>query len=300
MKDPDYRFLVLSGLGFFDGWSDEAYIKRKYQAVVGKQLDLDNPKTMNEKLQWLKLHDRKREYVDIVDKVRVREYIARVLGEEYLIPSIGVWDNPDKIDFDSLPERFVLKCNHNSGLGMCICRDKSKLDIKKARKNLWKGYRQNYYLTSREWPYKDVEHKILGEVYMTDSPGVDCFTDYKFYCFDGYVDAVMVCIDRNIGDPKYYFFDKNWNLKRYNRRGKEAPEGFSLPKPHNIERMFEIAKILSEGKPFSRIDLYNSEGKIYFGEITLFPYSGFDPNRLPETDLYFGNLIKIGGEGNGN
>ena len=128
---------------------------------------------------------------------------------------------------------------------------------------------------------------------MTDSPDVDCFTDYKFYCFDGYVDSVMVCIERNTGNPKFYFFDKQWNLKRYNKRGKEAPEGFTIPQPPNIQEMFNIAARLSKGIPFVRVDLYNSEGKIYFGEMTFFPDSGFDPNRLPETDNYFGNLIKI-------
>lgn len=300
VTDKDYRFLCLAGVGLYNSWDDERYLKRKYKAIIGKELNLDHPRTMNEKLQWIKLYDRKPEYTMLVDKVKVRDYIERTLGGEYLIPTVGVWQNPDQIDFGSLPDKFVLKCNHNSGRGMCICRDKANLDFEAARKKLWKGYKQDYFLTSREWPYKDVEHRIIGEVYMTDSPEVDCFTDYKFYCFDGYVDAVMVCIDRNIGAPKFYFFDKNWELKRYNKRGKEAPEGFTLPKPQNIEKMFEIAEILSRGKPFSRIDLYNSDGKIYFGEITFFPDSGFDPNRLPETDLYFGSLIELGGDKNGN
>ena len=280
--------------------SDEAYLKKRFHALLGRPLDLDDPKTMNEKLQWLKLHDRKKEYTVLVDKVKVRDVIAQTIGPEYLIPLVGVWDDPDQIDFDALPDRFVLKCNHNSGLGMCICKDKSTLDVEKARKLLWEGYKQNYYLIGREWPYKDVEHKIIGEVYMTDSPEADHFTDYKFYCFDGYADSVMVCVDRDIGAPKYYFFDRNWQLKRYNMRGKEAPADFTLPKPRNIEKMFEIAEILSKGKPFARIDLYNADGKIYFGEITFFPDSGFDPNRLPETDLYFGSLIQLEGKGGAN
>ena len=144
MYDSDYRFLILSGLGFYDKLDDESYLKRKYKACIKKDLNIDNPKTFNEKLQWLKLHDRKPEYTMMVDKYAVRQYIADTIGEEYLIPLLGVWDNPDDIDFDSLPNQFVLKCNHNSGLGMCICKDKSKLDIAKVKAELRKGLRQDY------------------------------------------------------------------------------------------------------------------------------------------------------------
>lgn len=291
--DSDLRFLWLSGKGFFDNWEDKKYLERKYKAILGKNLNLDNPKTMNEKLQWLKLYDRKPEYTQLVDKYLVRNYIAEKLGEKYLIPLLGVWNNSDEIDFSLLPSKFVLKCNHNSGLGMCICKDKSTLNIKKVRDDLTQGLEQNYYLTGREWPYKNVERKIIAEKYMTDSEKVDCFTDYKFYCFDGYVDCVLVCIERMTGNPKFYFFDKEWNLKRYNIRGKKAPKDFTLPKPREMKKMFDIASFLSKGLPFARIDLYNSNGKIYFGEITLYPDSGFDANRLPEIDEYFGSLIKL-------
>ncbi len=295
LSDPDYRFLINAGLGFYNGMSDKEYLKRKFRSSVGRELDLENPRTFNEKLQWLKLYDRRPEYTVMVDKYRVRDYIKEKLGEEYLIPLIGVWDDPDEIDFDRLPDKFVLKCNHNSGLGMYICKDRSKLDVRKVRAGLKKGLAQDYYLTGREWPYKDVPRKIICEKYMTDFPGSRDFTDYKFFCFNGYVDCVMVCLERSSGDTKYYFFDRDWNLKRLNIRGKNAPEGFTVPKPDQMGKMFEVAAMLSEGLPFARVDLYQSNDCIYFGEITFFPDSGFDSNLLPETDAYFGKLIHLEG-----
>ena len=295
LSDPNYRFLINAGFGIYNGMSDEEYLKRKFRSSMGRELDLENPRTFNEKLQWLKLYDRRPEYTVMVDKYRVRDYIKEKLGEEYLIPLIGVWDDPDEIDFGRLPDKFVLKCNHNSGLGMCICRDRSKLDVRKVRAGLKKGLAQDYYLTGREWPYKNVPRKIICEKYMTDFPGSRDFTDYKFFCFNGYVDCVMVCLERSSGDTKYYFFDRDWKLKRLNIRGKNAPEGFTIPKPERIRDMFDVAVTLSEGLPFARVDLYLSDGRIFFGEITFFPDSGFDANLLSETDDYFGKLIHLEG-----
>ena len=295
LSNPDYRFLINASLGFYNNMPDDEYLKRKFKACMGKDLNLENTRTFNEKLQWLKLYDRRPEYTMMADKVAVRDYIAETLGEEYLIPCLGVWDDPEDIDFDALPDQFVLKCNHNSGLGMCICKDKSKLDIAKVKKELKKGLAQDYYLTGREWPYKNIKRKVIAEKYMTDAPNANEFTDYKFICFNGRVDCVMICIDRSSGDPKFYFFDQNWELKRYNKRGKSAPIGFTLPKPEGIDKMFEIAELLSQkvGSSFLRVDLYNSQGQIYFGELTFFPDSGLDSNILPETDRYFGNLINL-------
>lgn len=276
---------------------DEEYLKKCFKACMGEDLHLDNPQTFNEKLQWLKLYDRKPEYTMMVDKYKVREYIKEKLGEEYLIPLLGVWDKAEDINFDKLPNRFVLKCNHNSGLGMYICKDKSKLtenQIKAIRKNLAKGLQQDYYLTGREWPYKDVPRKIIAEKYMEDKETGE-LRDYKFFCFNGIVDCVMLCLDRSKGDTKFYFFDRNWNLLRYNVRGKNAPENFMIKKPKNIDKMFDLAAELSVDMPFARIDLYNSNDKIYFGEFTFYPDSGFDNNLLKETDKYFGNLITLGG-----
>lgn len=274
---------------------DALFLKMRYRAIMKKPLNLKNPQTMNEKLQWLKLYDRQPKYTNMVDKYMVREYIKDILGEEYLIPLLGVWDSPDEIDFDALPDQFVLKCNHNSGGGMCICKDKSKLDIPKVKEGLRRGLAQDYYLRVREWPYKNVKRRIIAEKYMTDAPGSQDFTDYKFYCFNGYVDCVMCCYERSSGDTKFYFFDRNWELKRYNKRGIEAPEGFTMPKPENMDKMFEIAEKLSAdvGAPFLRVDLYNSCGQIYFGELTFYPQSGFETKCLPYREEYFGDLIDL-------
>ena len=268
------------------------YIKILFYKRIGRRINLKKPITFNEKLQWLKLYNKKPFYAILVDKYEVKKYIAEKIGMEYVIPAYGVWDKFDDVDFGSLPDQFVLKCTHDSG-GLVICKDKKNFDFKKAKEKINKSLKTNYYWCGREWPYKDVKPRIIAEKYMTDSPDVDTFTDYKFYCFNGYVDCVMVCLDRNTGDTKFYFFDKDWKLLRYNKRGKEAPEGFTIPKPACIDKMFEIAAELSKGIPFVRVDLYVSNGQIYFGEMTFYPASGFDPNRLPETDLYFGSLIKL-------
>lgn len=287
-----YRKNILIWNGYYDKLSDEKYLKMKFKLVFGRELNLKNPKTFNEKLQWLKLYNRRPEYTMMVDKYKVRDYVAEKLGSEYLIPLIGVWDDPDDIDFDKLPNQFVLKCNHNSGLGMCICKDKSNLNIEKTKEELKKGLKQNYYLAGREWPYKDVPHKIICEKYITDNG--NGLTDYKFFCFNGHVDCVMVCLGRFSGETKYYFFDRDWNLKRLNIRGKNAPDGFTITKPKCMDNMFDVAAELSKGLPFARIDLYQSNEHIYFGEITFFPDSGFDGNLLPETNEYFGKLIDLG------
>lgn len=291
LTNKNYRFLIRARRGAFDAMPDDEYLKRMFRAIMGRELSLDAPVTFNEKLQWLKLYDRDPAHTMMVDKYAVRSYIKETLGEEYLIPLVGAWDDPDEIDFDALPDRFVLKCNHNSGLGMCICRDKSKLDTERVRAELRRGLAQDYYLTGREWPYKNVKRKIIAEQFMTDES--EGLIDYKFFCFDGTVDCVMVCIDRHLGDTKFYFFDRDWELKRLNIRGKNAPEGFTLRRPTCMDAMFDIAARLSKGLPFARVDLYECGGRIYFGEITFFPDSGFDPNLLPETDRYFGDLIRL-------
>lgn len=292
LTSQDYRFLINASLGKYDKLDDVAYLSRRFRASMHQKLDLSNPVTFNEKLQWLKLYDRRPEYTMMVDKYLVRDYIANKLGEEYLIPLLGVWDDPDEIDFDSLPDRFVLKCNHNSGLGMCICKDKSALNIKKVKADLRKGLKQDYYLTGREWPYKNVPRKIIAEKYMEDNTFHE-LRDYKFFCFNGVADCVMVCLGRSTGNTKFYFYDKEWKLCRYNILGKSIIGNGDVEKPDNISDMFAIAEKLSQGIPFSRIDLYNVNQKIYFGEITFFPDSGFDSNLLPETDIYFGSKIHL-------
>ena len=290
MKHIPRRFWKkFSKTRIFNYLPDKWAVSIKYRNHFYKKLDLKNPRTFNEKLQWLKLYDRKPEYTTMVDKYRAKEYVASIIGDEYIIPTLGVWKSFDEIDFDALPNQFVLKCNHGSG-DVVICKDKASLDVEAARKKLTAALQQDYYLVSREWPYRDVPRRIIAEEYLEDSETGDA-RDYKFFCFNGYVDCVMLCIDRNLGKPKFYFFDDQWKLKRLNKRGKEAPEGFTLPRPKCIEEMFNIASILSKGFSFLRVDLYECDGHVYFGELTFFPSSGFDANLLEETDLYFGSLI---------
>lgn len=268
---------------------DRLYLHLLFLVKMKYPLRLKNPKTFNEKLQWLKLYDRNPLYTYLVDKVKVKEIVSEKIGKEYIIPTLAVWNNAAEIDMSILPQSFVLKCNHGGGnTGVFLVKDQSLIDLKSIKKTLNNIMHSSIYDLYREWPYKNIKRCVFAEELL--GTGID---DYKFFCFNGYVDSVMVCSDRNSGDTKFYFFDKDWKLLRYNIRGKEAPENFSLPKPKNLRKMFEIASILSEGIPFVRVDLYNIEGKIYFGEMTFFPASGLDRNLLKETDIYFGNLITL-------
>ena len=288
--DKNERFRMNAVRGKYPQIPDEDYLRRLYAIYMGKPLNLENPVTFNEKLQWLKLHDRKPIYTTMVDKAAAKEYVAEKIGAEHIIPTLGVWDRFDDIDFDSLPDRFVLKTTHDSG-GVVICRDQKTFNKKAARKKLEKSLKRDYYAAYREQPYQNVPRRILAEQYMGSDSGE--LVDYKFFCFGGHADCVMICLDRHLQTPKFYFFDQNWDLKRLNIRGKNAPEGFTVPKPENMDEMFRIAERLSRDMPFLRVDLYNVGGRIYFGELTFFPDSGFDANLLPETDRYFGALLKL-------
>lgn len=290
ITDKNYRFLIEAGRGKYDKLPDREYLEKKFYAMLGYSLDLTNPQTFNEKLQWLKLYDRKPNYTMMVDKYKVREYIKEKLGEEYLIPLLGVWDNAEDINFDKLPNRFVLKCNHNSGLGMYICKDKSKLtekQIKVIRKNLTKGLQQDYYLTGREWPYKDVPRKIIAEKYMEDETGQ--LRDYKFYCFNGEPKIIMINSDREIEKTKADYFDMDFNwidLKWGYEHALVKPS-----KPINFEKMKELAVVLSKNIPELRVDFYEVNNKIYFGELTFFGGSGFDKIEPKEWDKKIGDWI---------
>ena len=269
---------------------DSIFLKLKFKKKMGYSFDLKNPQTFNEKLQWLKLYNRNPLYSTLVDKCAVKPYIAKLIGDQHIIATLGVWNSFDDIDFEKLPNQFVLKCTHDSG-SYVICKDKSKLNVAEARKKLSAALNSNYFYSGREWPYKNVPPRIIAEQYIEDRNGA--LVDYKFSCFNGYVDCVMVCLDRHLNDTKFYFFDKDWNLKRLNVRGKNAPADFTIPKPPCMDEMFEMAAKLSKDIPFVRVDLFECDGKIYFGEMTFYPDSGFDANLLPETDKYFGQLIDL-------
>lgn len=292
--DPDYRFLIRANKHRYDAMPDEAYLKRRYRACLGSDLDLSQPKTFNEKLQWLKLHDRNPLYPQLADKYRVRQYVAEKIGEEYLIPMIGVWNAPKEIDFDALPSQFVLKCNHNSGLGMTICRDKHRLsetDKRRIRRDLRRGLEQDYASTTREWPYRDIPRKIIAEQYMTDSGGQ--LTDYKVHCFHGEPRFVLVCRDRfSPGGLTEDFYSTDWEHLPVRRPGHpNAAE--ETEKPACLDEMLRLSRSLSAGIPFVRADFYIIESKIYFGELTFFPMSGFGRFEPQEWDETFGSYLDL-------
>lgn len=284
------RYYLMRALERVNGlFSSPLYLRLHYFLSMGKVLHLDNPRTMNEKLQWLKLHQHDPLLTTLVDKLAVKEYVASHYGEDLVCPVIALWSNSYLIDFDNLPDRFVLKTTHGGGSnGVVVCSDKSTFDKEAALQKLDRAMAANIYPIYREWPYKDVPKLIFAEEYLGDD-----LVDYKFYCFNGEVDCVLLCVDRQKGSPKFYFFDRDWNLLRYNKRGKAAPEGFTLPKPANIDQLFDLAAKMSKGFPFVRMDFYDVDGKCYFGEYTFYPASGFDANRLPEMDLYFGDKIDL-------
>ena len=270
---------------------DQLFLKAAFRARFGRKLDLNNPKTFNEKLQWMKLYNRNPEYTMMVDKYLVREYVREKIGEEYLIPLLGVWDDPDKIDFDKLPMQFVLKCNHNSGLGMCICKDKNELDIAQVKNELRKGIEQDYYLTGREWPYKNVTRRIIAEKYMVDESGYE-LKDYKYYCFDGKVKIIMINSDRmSSKETRANYFDENYQPLDF----VWGYENAKIPptKPEKFEEMKCLAEKLSEGIPHVRIDFYQTPQGVFFGEMTFFDGCGFDAIEPIEWDYKIGSWIDL-------
>lgn len=282
--------ILLGLLNRFGTWlPDEAFLKLKFRLEMGYPLNLRNPRTFNEKLQWLKLYDRRPEYTLMVDKVKAKEYVASIIGEEYIIPTLGVWERAEDVDFDSLPDKFVIKCNHNSGLGMYICRDKSKMDVEAVRKGLKKGLKQNYYLHGREWPYKDVPRRIIAEQFLEDKSSDD-LKDYKLMCFGGEVNCSFVCTERD-SDLKVTFFDKEWNRLPFTRHypNSDAP----IAKPKEYEKMIRLAERLSKNIPFVRTDFYEVDRRLYFGELTLYPGCGMEEFSPEEWDAKLGKLIKL-------
>lgn len=274
--------------------SDETFIKAVFKFRVGYKINLDCPQTYNEKLQWIKLYDRNPRYTAMVDKVQVRDYISKTIGEKYLIPCLGVWNSEEDINFDELPNQFVLKCNHNSGLGMCICKDKSKLNINNVKAELRRGLNQDYYYHSREWPYKDVPKKIIGEKFLVDESGKD-LKDYKVMCFNGEPKLIELHMGRFTDHQSQDFYDIDWNKTNITQSGLSlyGSSKSVMPKPVTLDEMLKLSKILSQGIPHVRVDWYSIEEKLYFGELTFFDGSGFDPYDNPEDDLLLGSWIKL-------
>ena len=271
-------------------FSDEQYLRLQFYLTMGRRLDLEHPQTMDEKLQWLKLHQHDRKYTNMVDKLAVKDIVSSQLGEQHVARVLAVWDNVDDIDISQLPNQFVLKTTHSGGnTGVVICSDKSAFNLKKAKAKLAQSMRFDIYPRYREWPYKDVPRKVFAEEYLGDS-----LSDYKVYCFDGNADCVLVCVGRQEHHIRYYFFDKEWKLCPYNSYALEAGPNFTLPKPPCIDQVFEMASSLSTGYPFIRIDFYDINGRVYLGEYTFYPSSGYHTTWLPGTDEYFGEKINLG------
>ena len=271
---------------------DKSYIKLYYRLRVGRKLNMNNPTTLNEKLQWLKFNYRFPLQSIVSDKLLVREYVKDKIGEKYLIPLIGSWKKYDDIDFSLLPEKFVLKCNHDSG-GLVVCNDKEKLNHIEARRKIEKSLNSNFFYNGREYQYRNIKPMILCEKFISDNGNVPM--DYKIYWFNGVPDVILVCKDRfskNTHRASYYFFDQEWKFQPLNK-GDENIKNVDINKPKNLDEMIDIAKELSKDFVFARIDLYNVDGRIYFGEITLSPNSGFDPDIKYETDLMFGQKLEI-------
>ncbi len=292
IKHPSLIKKRLCYKGFYNYMSDERYLKMLYKMRFHKELDLENPQTFNEKLQWLKLYDRKPIYTTMVDKCEAKKYVADLIGDEYIIPTLGVWDKFEDIDFNSLPNQFVLKCTHDSG-GLVIVRDKAKFDKEAARKKINKCLKRNYYWTSREWAYKDVKPRIIAERYMDSKDGLG-LVDYKFFCFNE--EPKFLYVSRGLEDhstAQISFFDldkKRMNFKRSDYRPID-----NIEFPSNFNDMLSIANKLAKvvDTAFIRVDLYSMDGKIYFSEFTFYPTSGFMPFEPVEADMELGKMIRL-------
>lgn len=291
MTDSKLRFMALNSRGFYKWMSDEDFLKKAYKINMGIELNLDHPQTYNEKLQWLKLYDRKPLYTIMVDKHEAKKYVADIIGEEYIIPTLGVWDRFEDIDFNTLPNQFVLKCTHDSG-GLVICNDKTKLDYSKAKKKINKCLKKNYFWLGREWPYKDVTPRIIAEKYMED-PSAKQLKDYKFFTFSGVAKAMFIASDRQKSgeETKFDFFDMDFNHLPFTNG---HPNATYVPsKPQSFNEMKHLAEELSKNIPHLRVDFYEVNGKVYFGELTFSHWSGFVPFNPQKWDEIFGSWVQL-------
>lgn len=304
VKDPDlFRNWLLDRKG--KQYDDEEYLRRKYKIRFHKEIELEHPKTFNEKLNWLKLHNHDELYHTLVDKYAVKKFVADAIGEEYVVPCYGMWKTPEEIDLEKLPNQFVLKCNHNSGEGMLICKDKSEItpsqwEAEKAA--LRKGLKRDFFLASREWPYKDLHHCILADMFLNDGSheasasnsaikGKATLVDYKFWCFNGVPKAMYITVkDRQVFEN---FYDKDFKPMNINHGFERHKPEFE--KPEGFEKMWELAGKLStaSGSPFVRVDFFNVKGNIYFGEFTFFDWGGMRPFKDPKQDLEIGGWLKL-------
>ena len=284
-KNPKY-ILAQIGNKIHIYSNDEFYLKAMYKYKFGKKLNLKKPRNFNEKLQWLKLYDRNQIYTNFVDKCLVKEYVTKTIGKEYIIPNIGIYKKYSDINFDSLPIKFVIKCNHDSH-GLVMVDNKNEISKKKIKRKINKSLKRNYYYAGREWPYKNVNRMILIEKYMGEN-----LNDYKIFCFNGTPKYILVCSNRKGKNKNTDFYDIHWNLMPFSRANHNNSEQ-GIEKPKELDKMLEIAKKLSNNIPFVRVDLYDINGKVYFGELTFYPSSGFEGFNPEFWDEKLGNLLNI-------
>lgn len=268
---------------------DEVYIQLNYFAHFKKFCNLKTPKTYNEKLNWLKLHDRNPLYTTLVDKYEVKGFVSKIIGGEYIIPTFGVWEDFDDVDFSKLPDQFVLKCTHDSE-GLIIVKDKHTFDKVAAKEKLEKSLKQNFYYIGREWPYKNVKPRIIAEQYMEDHIDKE-LRDYKFFCFNGEPKLMFVASERNSGHTKFDYFDMKFN--HVDLQQKYPNSDVPLRKPVTFDKMIELSKVLSKGVPHVRVDFYEVDGQLYFGELTFYHFSGFMPFRPSKWDDIFGEWLQL-------
>ena len=298
LKSDRSTFMAAIIQNFFGWLPDKTYLQLLYRFKMGHRLDLNHPKTFTEKIQWLKLYNRRPEYTLMVDKYAVKKYVADIIGEKYIIPTLGVWDKPEDIDWDALPNEFVLKTTHGGGSGgVVICKDKKTFDRNKAILTLRDSMNSDIYRSLREWPYKGVKKRVLAEKYMApkdmvNNPIYD-LSDYKFFCFNGEPKYCQVIRDRH-SKESIDFYDMNWRHQEFVGLNPIASNGINpVPRPLLLDDMICICHKLSENMKFVRIDMYVIDNRIYFGEITFYPASGmglFNPDKWNEE---LGNLISL-------
>lgn len=269
--------------------SDELYVKMQFYLSMHKKLNLNPPQTFNEKLQWLKLHDRHESHTQLVDKYEVKKVVEKLLGKEFIIPTIGIYNNFDEIDANSLPDKFVIKCTHNSG-NVCICKDKKTFDWNVARKKITKSLKHNFFWTSREYPYKNVKPRIIIEENINDSD-TKSINDYKFFCFNGEPKMLLIASNREV-DVKFDLFDMEFNHCPF-KKTYDNLATTPLQKPALFEELKEVAAKLSKGFPHVRIDLYQVGNKIYFGEYTFFDNAGYEGFVPEKWDTIIGDWIDL-------
>ena len=266
------------------------YLKILFRIKMKKKLDFKNPKTYSEKLQWLKIYNHNDIYSKMVDKYEVKEIVKNIIGEEYVIPTYGVYNSFDEIDFKKLPNQFVIKCTHDSG-GLSICDNKKDFNYEAAKRKINNSLHKNYYYRRREWPYKNVKPRIIIEKYMVDKQDNE-LRDYKFFCFNGRVEIMFIASNRQgEGDTYFDFYDREFNHLDIINGHPNAP---SIPhKPKNYDLMIRLAEKLSKGLPHVRVDFYETNNKVYFGEMTFFHWSGLMPFKPEEWDYKLGNMLDL-------